>query len=52
MSTNCERCGRPGEVFYYRGIEAVLCGDCLLYLEEVVDAKLQQKRAEDASSFE
>ncbi len=42
LGSDCERCGRPGEVFYYKGVEAILCGECLPHLEEIVDAKIRQ----------
>ncbi len=43
LSYTCERCGKPGEVFYYQGVEVALCGDCLVHLEEVVNEKKRDK---------
>ncbi len=43
MTNECQRCGKPGEVFYYRGVEVTLCGDCLEYLEEVVSGIERKK---------
>ncbi len=39
LSDTCEKCGRPGEVFYYQGVEVTLCGDCLVHLEAIVNEK-------------
>ncbi|HEY4657780.1 MAG TPA: hypothetical protein VIH34_04780 [Candidatus Bathyarchaeia archaeon] len=46
MGNECQRCGKPGEVFYYQGVEVTLCGDCLEYLDEIVK-KVKQQRDDD-----
>jgi len=46
LGNECQRCGKPGEVFYYQGVEATLCGDCLEYLDEIVK-KVKQQRDDD-----
>ena len=46
LGNECQRCGKPGEVFYYQGVEVTLCGDCLEYLDEIV-TKVKQQRDDD-----